>query len=372
MYRSTYVNVNLSAISENMCNAIEFANKDYAFAVVKANAYGHGAIHVSRVVIEAGATHLAVTTLDEALQLRSEFPKIPILVLGYTEPKYFSVASKFAITLTISNIEQIKKLASFREVLKIHLKVNSGMNRLGFFTLEEIREAYVAIRYNTFLDIEGLYTHFATADDDVRYYKQQFDFFNAVVDDIGKFFKIIHCQNSAATLYPLEGMEKFNAFRFGISLYGHNPSKSKLASFELKNALEFYAHVSSVTKLKRGSKVGYGADYTLEKDGYIATLQVGYADGIIRANSGRDVLINGKRYPIVGRVCMGQLMVLVDETVKLGDQVELIGSTITLNEVSNYLGTIDYEVLCEISDRVMRVYYENSEEIDSSDFRYNY
>lgn len=372
MYRSTYINVNLDAIRENMLNAIEFANKEYAFAVVKANAYGHGAIEVSRVAIDAGATHLVVATLDEALELRNEFPKIPILVVGYTEPKYFSLASKYAITLTISNMEQIKKLSVFNEILKIHLKVNTGMNRLGFSTIEEVREAFVAIRYNKDLDIEGLYTHFATSESvDIGYYNSQFELFEQVVNDIGKYFKIIHAQNSAALHYPLSGMEKCNGFRMGLSLYGHNPSTDRLPSFRLRSALQFYTHVSGVLKLKKGSKIGYGATYTMESDGYIATLQVGYADGVLRNNSGRDVAINGKRYPIVGRVCMDQMMILVDETVKIDDKVELIGSTVTLSEVSNYLGTIDYEVLCCLSDRVTRIYYENSEEIDAKDFRYN-
>ncbi len=373
MYRSTYVSINLDAIKENMKNAIDFSSKDYAFAVVKANAYGHGAIEVSQVVLEAGATHLAVATFEEALELRREFPKVPILVMGYTEPRHFQDASRFAITITISNMEQIKVLSKYKEQLKIHFKVNTGMNRLGFSTLEEIREAYVAIRYNTNINCEGIFTHFATADMlDISYYHKQFELFNSIIDDIGKFFKIIHCQNSAATLYPLKGMERCNAFRFGISLYGYNPSLDKEPEFKLVPAFELFSHVSSVLELPKGSKIGYGATYALKKSGRVATIPIGYADGIIRANSGRNVYINGKEFPIVGRVCMDQLMILVDESVKLDDRVELIGENIPMSEVSKHLDTIDYEVLCSISDRVCRVYYEDYVEIDSKCLRYIY
>lgn len=366
MYRSTYADIDLSAIKRNMENVIKFAKKEYAFAVVKANAYGHGAIEVAEVAIEAGATHLAVATFEEALELRKEYSKIPILILGYTDPKYFEDASKYAITLTITNMEQIKKLSTYKEQLKIHFKVNTGMNRLGFSTLNEVREAYAAIRYNSNVNAEGIYTHFATADAlDVAYYSKQYKMFEEIVDDVGKFFKIIHCQNSAATLYPLKGMDKCNAFRLGISLYGCNPSDEKDLPIKLEPTLELYSHVSNILELKKGSKIGYGATYSMKKDGKIATLPIGYADGIIRQSSGRDVCINGKRFPIVGRVCMDQLMILVDDSVELDDKVELIGSTVTLREVSKYLNTIDYEVLCLISNRVTRVYYEDSDEIDS-------
>lgn len=371
MYRASYVNVNLDAIKENFKNASLFAQKEYTFAVVKANAYGHGAVEVAEAVLEAGATHLAVATFEEALELRREFPRVPILVMGYTDPKFFMDASRYAVTLTISNMDQIKKLVNYNDQLKIHFKVNTGMNRLGFSTLEEVREAYVAIRYNTNLVIEGLYTHFATADMlNIAYYHKQYELFNKIVDDVGKFFKIIHCQNSAATLYPLDGMDKCNAFRLGIAMYGYNPSDEKVASFELMPALELFSHVSGILELKKGSKVGYGATYTLEKDGFVATIPIGYADGIIRANSGREVAINGKRFKIIGRVCMDQLMILVDDSIRLGDKVELIGSTIKISEVSKHLDTIDYEVLCLISDRVTRVYYENSEENNQKCFRY--
>ncbi len=372
MFRRTYANVNLDNIKSNMRETIKFAKKEYAYAVVKANAYGHGAIDVSKACLDAGATHLAVSSLDEALQLRKEFSKVPILVLGYTEERDFAIASKYAITLTITNMSQIEKLSKFSEPLKVHFKVNTGMNRLGFNSSEDVREAYVALRYNSNVVTEGIFTHFATADMmDIAYYLKQFRKFERIVDDIGKYFKIIHCQNSAATLHPLEGMEKCNAFRLGISLYGYRPSLEKEPKIELKPAIEVYSHVSNINRLKKGSKVGYGASYVLEQDGIIATIPIGYADGIIRANTSRSVVINGNRYPIVGRVCMDQLMILVDETVKMNDRVELIGPNITVEELSKHLNTIDHEVLCLISSRVPRIYYEDGEQVSIKCLKYN-
>ncbi|MFV0499798.1 MAG: alanine racemase [Bacilli bacterium] len=371
MYRKTYACINLDAIKYNFNNALKLSKKEYGFAVVKANGYGHGAVDVAKAAIKGGATHLAVATFEEALELRKEFNKVPILVLGYTDFKYFTVASKYAITVTLTNMYQAEKLANYNEPLKIHIKVNTGMNRLGFSNLEDVRKAYALIRYNTNLAVEGLFTHFSTADMmDIGFYKKQFEMFETIVDDIGKFFKIIHCQNSAATLYPLEGMNKCNAFRFGIAMYGYNPSDEKIPDFELSEAFSLYSEVSSVIPVRKGGKVGYGATYALKKDGYIATIPIGYADGIIRANSSREVMINNKRFPIVGRVCMDQLMILVDESVKIGDVVELIGKNITMSEVSKHLNTIDYEVLCSISDRVTRVYFENSKEVHEKCFRY--
>ncbi len=373
MYRNTYAIVNLDCLKSNIENLIEYSGKEYHFAVVKANGYGHGAIEVAKVAMEVGVTHLAVAFLDEAISLRKEYPNVPILVLGYTEPEFFKIASKYAITLTVSNLEQVEKIVNYEgKPLKIHFKFNSGMNRLGFSTIEEIREAYVKLKYNPNLNLEGLFTHFATADEkNTTYYVKQLKLFKEVVDDIGMYFKIIHCQNSAATLYPIDDMNYCNASRLGIAMYGYNPSTENVTSVELQPALKLYSEVSSILTLKAGEKIGYGATYTLEKDGVIATVPIGYADGIIRANSGREVAINQKRYKIVGRVCMDQLMILADKSINIGDQVELIGETVRMKEVSKFLNTIDYEVLCTISDRVPRVYFENNEVICVKDFRYN-
>ncbi len=372
MYRDTYATVNLDALKSNIENLIAFGNKEYVYAVVKANGYGHGALEVAEVAIEAGATHLAVAFLDEAIELRQKFPKLPILVLGYTDPKDFETAAKYAITLTVTNMEQIDKLVHYRgKLLKLHFKSNTGMNRIGFATVEELKEAYVKLRYNADLNIEGLFTHFATADsEDIAYFNKQAKKFKSIVDDIGSFFKIIHCQNSAATLFPIEEFAYCNAIRLGIAMYGSNPSTEQAALVNLKPVMSVYSHVTSVMTLKKGEKVGYGASYVMEKKGVVATIPIGYADGIIRANSGRHVIINDERFKIIGRVCMDQLMILVDESVKLGDRVELFGTKLNISEVSKYLSTIDYEVLCSISDRVVRCYIEDNEITSVKYFRY--
>ncbi len=372
MYRNTYATINLEAITNNVRKIIDYSQKEFHYAVVKANGYGHGAVEVAAAAIEGGATHLAVAFLDEAMELRKEFPNIPILILGYTDSEYFELAAKYALTLTITNMTQVDKLVNYAgKTLKIHFKVNSGMNRLGFSSLDEVKQAYVKLRYSSDIDTEGIFTHFATAGaEDTGYYVKQAKLFTKVVEELGSFFKIIHCQNSAAVIYPVENFDYCNAARIGIAMYGCNPSDNKDLPIELDETMAVYSHVSSILKLKKGAKIGYGATYTMEKAGVIATIPIGYADGIIRAYEGLEVIINKKRYPIVGRVCMDQLMVLVDDTVKLGNQVEFFGNLRSINEVSRYLGTIDYEVLCLISDRVPRLYIEANDISSVKYFRY--
>ncbi len=372
MYRNTYATIDLNNLTNNVRNIIEYSQKEFHYAVVKANGYGHGAIEVARAALEGGATHLAVAFLDEAMELRKEFPNVPILILGYTDVNDFEIAARYALTLTITNFVQVEKLVNYTgKTLKIHFKVNSGMNRLGFSSLDEVKQAFIKLRYSSDVDIEGLFTHFATAgEDDVAYFIKQANFFKNIVDDIGSFFKLIHAQNSAATIYPVENFSYCNASRIGIAMYGCNPSDSKLLPIELKETMAVYSHVSSILNLKKGDKIGYGATYTMERDGVIATLPIGYADGIIRMYSGSEVVINKKRYPIVGRVCMDQLMVLVDSTVKLGNQAEFFGNLRSVKEVSKYLNTIDYEVLCLISDRVPRLFIQGNDINGAKYFRY--
>lgn len=372
MNRKTYATVDLEKLRNNVKSLIEYSGKEYSYAVVKANGYGHGAIEVSRCAIEGGVTHLAVAFLDEAFELRKEFPTIPILILGYTDVSDFEIAAKYALTITVSNMQQIDYLSTYNgKNLKVHLKFNSGMNRLGFSTLDEIKTAFVKLRYNNFVNLEGLFTHFATADDsEFKYFYKQVSLFEKVVEEIGSFFKIVHCQNSAAVLFHNEQFDYCNACRLGIAMYGCNPSYDMELPIELEQTMAVYSHVSGVLHLKKGEKIGYGATYTMEEDGIIASVPIGYADGIIRNYGGREIVINKKRYKIVGRVCMDQLMVLVDGNVKIGDQVELFGNLININEVSKHLNTIDYEVLCLISDRVPRLFIENNDVSSIKYFRY--
>ncbi len=346
MYRNTWVEINLDSIYHNVSEIKKCTGYDTLYAVVKANAYGHGDIEVAKVALEAGATHLAVAFLDEALRLRKHFD-CPILVLGYTEEKYFDLASENDITLTITHD------INYNLPLKVHLKIDSGMNRIGFKSPEYYKEVLNKLKNSTNIEVEGVFTHLATAGSNELYYKKQIEALEQF--DLEGLF--VHVNNSAGML-AYKNM--FNSGRLGIAMYGLIPYDGKLP-VTLLQAFTFHANITNVKRISAGESVGYGATFTARKDEFIATIAVGYADGWIRAHKGREVSINGKRYKTVGNVCMDQLMILVDETVQLGDTVSLINHDITVDEVASDLNTINYEIVCSISDRVPRVFKRNGE-----------
>ena len=355
MYRNTWVEINLDSIYNNVKIIKEYTGYDKLYAVVKANGYGHGDIEVAKVAIEAGATHLAVAFLDEAIRLRKHFT-CPILVLGYTDDSFFDVASKHDIALTIT------KEINFDKPLKVHIKVDTGMNRLGVKSKTEYSKVVESITKCKNVTLEGVFTHLATAgNDDILY--------NSQIKKLKEFEvpkNLIHVNNSAGMLaYE----NKYSAGRLGIAMYGLAPYKG-LLPVELEQAFSFYSNIISLKKIAKGEAVGYGATYIADKEEYIATIPVGYADGWIRNNKGRDVSIKGKRYKIVGNICMDQLMILVDDTVQMGDTVALVNDDITIEEVSRDLGTINYEIVCSISDRVPRVFIRNSEIVKTNNYRF--
>ncbi len=363
MYRHVYATVNLDILENNAREIKKLSGHEYMYAVVKANGYGHGAINASRAFIEGGATHLAVATLQEAIDLRKEFADIPILVMGYINEEFFEIAAKFAITITITNYDQLLFLKEYKDkLLKVHIKVDSGMNRLGFKDLDIIKEIYSSLKYNEYVEVEGIFTHFASSPSlDTRAYKKQYKLFKSIVTEMEGLFKYVHCQNSGAIVYPIGDFSFCNIARPGIVLYGFNPSTEQDTDVDVKQAISIFAQVSNVKKIKKNEAVGYDGTFKADKETNIATLPLGYADGVLRGNTRRNVYINDKPYPIVGIVCMDQLMVEVDEDIKVGDVVEIIGENATVESVAKHLGTITYEVACTISSRIPRVYVENND-----------
>ena len=233
----------------------------------------------------------------------------------------------------------------------MHIKIDTGMNRIGLKTKTEFEDVLRNYPKDIF-QIDGVFTHFATADDPLQNdaYENQLNMFYDIVGDHQ--FRYIHCQNSASMMYHHE--EKSNLARIGIAMYGVDPAGEE--SVHLKQVMSLYSRVVMIKKIKKGEKIGYGLTYTAPEDEYIATLPIGYADGFIRANQGRDVYIQGKYYPIVGRVCMDQMMVKVDEHIKVHDEVEIFGDHMTLSRMAKELKTIPYEIVCLISERVERIY----------------
>ncbi len=371
-YRDTWVDVNLDAISENVKTIKgNLPEGVHVMAVVKANAYGHGAIEVATEALAAGATYLGVAILDEALALRQAGIKAPILVLGLVRPEDCQLAADNQIAVTVFQKDWLETASIYldgKAQLHCHIKIDTGMGRIGLRTVEEIDNIVPIIKQTQNLVVEGLFTHLATADEvDMPYYEKQQTRFSWLVnvfeEKYGTEVPLKHCANSAAALRF--GDRSYNLVRLGIAMYGLSPSPAikPLLPVPLQEAFTLQSNITHIKKLPKGEGVSYGVTYETRRDEWIATVPIGYADGWIRANQSGDVLVNGERAPIVGRICMDQMMIRLQKPVKVGTTVTLIGENngvlLSMDEVAERLGTINYEVPCVISYRVPRVIRKN-------------
>lgn len=364
LHRPATVEVNMENLKSNLHNELNAVpDGTDVFAVVKANAYGHGLVKVAQAEIEYGAKGLCVATLDEALEIRESGVAAPILVLGITSTKYAEIANKADISLTVGSLDWLEQAVKENIYqLKIHLGIDSGMGRIGFIDHESLVQACQFIKNHPEAFIpEGLFTHFATADSpDESYFEKQVSRFKEIKQDLPIKFKYVHCANSATALWHQD--LAINMVRYGIALYGLNPSQTDITNlpFELKPVLSLHSELVFVKKVQPGESIGYGATYTSNQEEWIGTVPMGYADGWLRRMSGFDVLIDGQRCPIVGRVCMDQFMVKSPAKMPVGAKVTLIGKSgedeITATDVALYAGTINYEILCCLSERLPRVY----------------
>ena len=365
-YRDTWAEVNLDHVQENIKAIKGLLPDDTAvMAVVKANAYGHGDIQVAKAALDAGATSLAVAFLDEGIRLRELGIDVPILILGSTRASDAPVAARYGISVTVhgkSYIEQaLEHLEDSECPLHIHIKVDTGMSRIGIRTKEEMKEIEYILEKQNKIQVEGVFTHFAKADEkELGHSENQLERFISILHSMDSLPPMIHTSNSAAAMRMPDAY--FNMVRVGIAMYGLSPSpeiKDELP-VNLKPALSLYTKVKQVKQIHKGDTVSYGGAYEAKGEEWIATLPIGYADGWIRKLSGQNVLIKGKRAPIVGRVCMDQCMVRVDEPVQEDTIVTLIGTdgneTITADELAEKLETINYEITCQLSYRIPRVY----------------
>ncbi|WP_208586055.1 alanine racemase [Gracilibacillus suaedae] len=366
-YRDSWVEVNLDHIIYNIQQLKnKLADKTQIYAVVKANAYGHGDIEVANAALKGGATRLAVAILDEALRLRQGGITAPILVMGWIRPEDAEIAAKHNITVTCYQkewLEEVQKL-TLPKPLTVHLKWDTGMGRIGIRTEQELLEIIPLLQHEN-IYLEAIFTHFATADEAklAHFEKQltQFDkLWNIFQNNWTQHKVMVHTGNSAASMRFPEKMVDF--VRFGISMYGLYPSPVVKTEkpIDLKSALSLHSRLIHVKKVDKGTPISYGATYLAEEQEWIGTVPLGYADGIRRALQGAEVLVGGERCTIVGRVCMDQLMVRLTKPAKVGDKVTLIGSQgaerIEMDEWAARLDTINYEIACMISDRVPRVY----------------
>lgn len=351
MYRNTYVEVNLKNIKTNVQNFIkEYSGYKYYIGVVKADCYGHDDILPVKSIIDGGCNYLAVSSLEEALEIRKEIQDIPILCLGIIPIQYIDLCIKNNVTITISNMEYLKELLKIEHTnLKVHIKINTGMNRLGFKTEKETTEAYNLI-LNSNLILEGIYTHLYDAMNSTASEKQ-FDTFEKITSniDLSK-IPIVHLGASDAIMqYGKKPYE--TGCRIGIAMYGLMCSNKDifLPTFSL------YSEVIQINEVC-DETVGYAGIYKAEGKEKIAVVCIGYADGIVRKNTGRTVYINDKEYKIVGNICMDMLFVKVDDSVKVGDKVTIIKDIEHIKQIAKYLDTRTHEVMCLIGKRVPRIY----------------
>jgi alanine racemase len=374
-YRPTVAEISLDALDSNIrAFRKHLAAGTMLLASVKANAYGHGAVEIARSAVLAGADYLGVAFLDEALQLRAAGIDAPILVLGYVPPEGLALAKEQRITITLyrnSTLEHIAKLPDKGHPLKIHIKIDSGMGRLGVLPGIEAEQLLERAFKLPQLVVEGMYTHFARADElDKSYTESQQQRFSRVIDYVGRAgmsIPLIHSSNSAAGIDLPEQVGSM--IRLGISMYGLYPSvEVNSQRVRLEPVLTLKTSIVHVKSLEAGEGISYGTRYFTQGKESIGTLPIGYADGFSRMLSGEaEVLVRGRKVPVLGTICMDQCMVRLNDAeqsgesqIEAGEEVVLIGrqgdATITVEDVATKLDTINYEVICMLAARIPRVY----------------
>ena len=363
--RDVYAEIDLAAVRHNLTEIRRRINPASKFCVVvKANAYGHGALEVSKVAVECGADFLAVATVEEGLELRRANFSLPILILGLIPHEAAEVVVANDLTQAVADITLAEKISaaaqSLFKVAKVHLKIETGMGRIGAAPDEAVALAEkISLLPN--VELEGMFSHFADADSlDRTFTNRQIEIFKATAEKIraaGVAIKIFHIAESAAALDIPEA--HFDMVRSGIINYGLYPSADVRRTIALKPAMKLVARIVYLKKISAGVSIGYGREFVAARDSLIATLPLGYADGYIRAYKNFHAEVHGQLAPIAGRVCMDQTMIDVTDVsgVQVGDEVILFGSEkISADDAARHLNTINYEVTCLVSSRVPRIF----------------
>ncbi len=387
MYRRTYLEINCENLKNNIINIKQnYPDYQYYFGVVKANAYGHGS-YIINSLIEGGINYLAVSSLEEALKLRKYNTDIPILILEPIHLEFLDKCIKNKITITVSSMEYFKELLTIDlpNQLKIHIKLDTGMSRLGLTNSSDLNELIQKLPNNKNLYLEGIYTHFATSGINDKHWDDQLNKFKEITKNIDlSTIPIVHMGRSL-TLVNHEKIPFCNGTRLGIVMYGmsqnmpsgkglkaflrnlrNNKNRKKLHisqttttnNLDLKTAITLYSEVMEIRKIKQNDFVGYGALFTATEDTLIATIPIGYADGIPK--NLKHVVINDKIFNVIGEICMDMITVQVDNTIKLYDKVTLIGGEqLPIKKVANECGISSYTLFTGITNRVPRIYLEN-------------
>jgi len=384
MYRKTYVKIDNSVLTDNIKKITKkYNNYKYFIGVVKANAYGHGDYIVND-LIKGGINYLAVSSLEEAISIRKYNKEIPILVLEPISLEYLDVIETNNITITIDSLDYAKSLLKkeLHSKLKVHIKLDTGMNRLGIKDKAEVTETVNLLKENQNIILEGIYTHIATSGISDIYYDKSIKNFKYLTSDINlSEIPIVHLNRSITLvhhkIYPFETGVRLGIIMFGFNQSIPNPtglrkikrdllikrlgiSESILSNdLDLHTAFSLYSEVISIHKVKKDEFVGYGANYIAKEDIIVATIPIGYNDGIKQEM--KFVSINNKLYEIIGDICMDMITVRIDDTIKLYDTVEIFGKNISIKDVSRRTNSNAYHILTGITTRVPRVYSDNTE-----------
>ncbi|GAA6813674.1 alanine racemase [Helicobacter pylori] len=373
--RASFVEVDTASLRHNFSAVKSIVPKDaHIMAVVKANAYGAGAIKASEIFLQEGANYLGVATLDEALELRSHFSKTPILILGYSPNSNASMLIDNDLSAMIFSLEQAEVFSQMalkaKKRLKIHLKIDTGMHRLGLEPNFKSIEIIKKIRALKGLKVEGIFTHLSNADAKIKTHaKNQMKAFNAFLEqllDQKIEFQYRHAYNSAGILSLCNGNENrfLNLYRPGIMLYGFYPSNGMKETCPtiLKNVISLKAQIVQIRSVKKGEFIGYGEHFYTNEETLVGVLALGYADGLMRALGNRiQVAINNQLAPLIGKVCMDQCFIKLNNIqAKEGDEVILFGDKSAkandASEIAALLNTIPYETISTLSKRLERVY----------------
>jgi alanine racemase len=373
--RPVWAEINLNNLAYNVSEIRKISKSKDIIGVIKADGYGHGALDIAPILLESGITRLAVAVLDEAVELRRGGIKCPIMILGYTPTIFADSLLKYNIEQTVYSYEFALELSKIAEKdnkkIKIHIAIDTGMGRIGFLCDDNGLDAVYKISKLPNIIIEGLFSHFSTADEEDKTYTnyqiKRFNWFYHKLIEQNVHINIRHIANSAAIIDLPQC--HFEAVRPGIILYGYYPSDKVIKNkINLKPVMSLKTSIVHIKELDSGEYISYGRRYKTARKSVIATLPVGYADGYTRLLFDRaKVIINGKFAPVIGSICMDQCMVDVTdmENINVGDEVVLMGQVgetkFDADDIAELLGTINYEVICMISKRVPRVYIKDGE-----------
>lgn len=354
--RQTWAQIDLNALKNNI-DIIKNTSQKALFAVIKANAYGCGAEIIARYALEYGADYLVVSSMDEGLDLRRKGIDGNILILSYTDPRFIDLAIENNFTLTVPSLNWVQRCEkNDYSNLKVHIKVDTGMNRVGICDLVELEKTLALLNMKHF-NIEGIFSHYACSDNpDGIMVNKQFSRFYEAIQTLNYPFKWIHISNSDGTLHYPDKIT--NAVRAGLAMYG-------IASYEsdLKSVMSLYSRLIQAKKVYAGETIGYGATYMVKSSEWIGTLPIGYADGWLRKNQNGQCYLKGSICTFVGRICMDQCMIKMPKEFPIDSVVELFGPHISIMDVAKRLDTIPYEIMTSVSDRVTRIYQKDKETV---------